>query len=92
MTETGAASQKHLVRGIGSMGLAIIVINSMIGAGIFALPAAVSARAGVLSPWLFLAVGVLDRELLALGEPEKRKPARRRDREEHPDGRGHPVV
>ena len=59
MTETGAASHKHLVRGIGFMGLAVIVINSMIGAGIFALPAAVSARAGVLSPWLFLAVGLL---------------------------------
>ena len=41
------------------MGLAILVLNSMIGAGIFALPAAVSARAGVLSPWLFLAVGLL---------------------------------
>jgi len=59
MTETGAASHKHLVRGIGFMGLAVIVINSMIGAGIFALPAAVSAKAGVLSPWLFLAVGLL---------------------------------
>lgn len=59
MTESGAVSSKHLVRGIGSMGLAILVINSMIGAGIFALPAAVSARAGVLSPWLFLAVGLL---------------------------------
>ena len=59
MTESGAVSSKHLVRGLGSMGLAILVINSMIGAGIFALPAAVSARAGVLSPWLFLAVGLL---------------------------------
>ena len=59
MTETNAASHKHLVRGIGFMGLAVIVVNSMIGAGIFALPAAVSARAGVLSPWLFLAVGLL---------------------------------
>jgi amino acid transporter len=59
MTETSTASHKHLVRGIGFVGLAILVLNSMIGAGIFALPAAVSARAGVLSPWLFLAVGVL---------------------------------
>jgi amino acid transporter len=59
MTETNAASHKHLVRGIGFIGLAILVLNSMIGAGIFALPAAVSARAGVLSPWLFLAVGLL---------------------------------
>ena len=59
MTETSADSHKHLVRGIGFMGLAILVVNSMIGAGIFALPAAVSARAGVLSPWLFLVVGLL---------------------------------
>jgi amino acid transporter len=59
MTEAGADSHKHLVRGIGFVGLTIIVINSVIGAGIFALPAAVSARAGVLSPWLFLIVGLL---------------------------------
>jgi len=31
----------------------------MIGAGIFALPASVAAQAGILSPWLFLGVGVL---------------------------------
>jgi amino acid transporter len=31
----------------------------MIGAGIFALPSAVAERAGVLSPWLFLAAGLL---------------------------------
>ena len=31
----------------------------MIGAGIFALPSAVATQAGVLSPWLFLGVGVL---------------------------------
>ena len=49
----------QLVRGIGFAGLVILVLNSQIGAGIFALPAAVSARAGVLSPWLFLLVGVL---------------------------------
>ena len=60
MTETSSSDHKaHLVRDIGFMGLAVIVINSMIGAGIFALPAAVSARAGVLSPWLFLGVGLL---------------------------------
>ena len=60
MTGTSSSDHKaHLVRDIGFMGLAVIVVNSMIGAGIFALPAAVSARAGVLSPWLFLAVGVL---------------------------------
>ena len=31
----------------------------MIGAGIFALPSAVAERAGALSPWLFLAAGLL---------------------------------
>jgi amino acid transporter len=59
---TGQSSGKHhahLIRDIGFFGLAILVLNSMIGAGIFALPAAVSARAGVLSPWLFLVVGLL---------------------------------
>lgn len=47
------------MRDVGFIGLAILVLNSVIGAGIFALPAAVSARAGVLAPWLFLAVGIL---------------------------------
>ena len=44
--------KKHLLRGIGIAGAAVLVLNSIIGAGIFALPATVSARAGVLSPWL----------------------------------------
>jgi basic amino acid/polyamine antiporter, APA family len=51
--------KKQLFRGIGFIGAALLVLNSMMGAGIFALPAAVSARAGTLSPWLFLVVGVL---------------------------------
>ena len=60
MTNTDSGTHHaHLVRGIGFIGLAVLVINSVIGAGIFALPAAISARAGVLSPWLFLAVGLL---------------------------------
>ena len=44
---------------MGIAGAAILVLNSIIGAGIFALPATVSARAGALSPWLFLVVGLL---------------------------------
>jgi len=51
--------QTHLVRGIGMIGGALIVLNGMIGAGIFALPAVVAERAGVLSPWLFLGAGLL---------------------------------
>jgi basic amino acid/polyamine antiporter, APA family len=50
---------RQLLRGIGFIGVALIALNSMIGAGIFALPAEVAARAGILSPWLFLACGLL---------------------------------
>jgi len=57
--ESQVTHKKQLLRGIGFAGLIILVLNSVIGAGIFALPAAISARAGVLSPWLFLIVGLL---------------------------------
>lgn len=39
--------------------MAILVLNSVVGAGIFALPSAIAAAAGAWSPWLFLVVGVL---------------------------------
>jgi len=53
-------SQKaQLIRGIGTIGGAFLVLNGMIGAGIFALPSAVAGRAGVLSPWLFVGAGLL---------------------------------
>ena len=47
------------MRGVGMAGAAILVLNSMIGAGIFALPGVVAPRAGLWSPWLFLIIGVL---------------------------------
>ncbi len=59
MSQTSAGHNKKLVRGIGIFGSAFLVLNGMIGAGIFALPSVVAARAGVLSPWLFLGVGML---------------------------------
>lgn len=60
MTGDSNAGQKgHLIRGIGYAGMAILVLNSVIGAGIFQMPAEISSRAGTLSPWLFLVVGVL---------------------------------
>ncbi|MFQ6006538.1 MAG: APC family permease, partial [Woeseia sp.] len=59
MTDTAAERKGKLIRGIGIFGSAFLVLNGMIGAGIFALPSAVAAHAGVLSPWLFLAVGLL---------------------------------
>jgi amino acid transporter len=52
-------AKKQLVRGIGFLGISILALNSMIGAGIFALPTEIAATAGNLSPWLFLIVGVL---------------------------------
>jgi amino acid transporter len=52
-------SKTQLIRSIGYSGIAILVLNSMIGAGIFALPTSVAATAGKLSPWLFLIVGLL---------------------------------
>jgi len=53
--KTGA----HLRRDIGFFGAAFLVLNSVIGAGIFALPGKVALNAGLFSPWLFLIVGVL---------------------------------
>jgi amino acid transporter len=50
---------RDLKRDIGFFGAAFIVLNSVIGAGIFALPGKVAVAAGLASPWLFLVVGVL---------------------------------
>jgi APA family basic amino acid/polyamine antiporter len=48
-----------LRRDIGLYGAAFLVLNAIIGAGIFALPGKVAVNAGLLSPWLFLVVGAL---------------------------------
>jgi amino acid transporter len=48
-----------LRRDIGRFGAAFLALNAMIGAGIFALPGKIAVNAGMLSPWLFLVVGVL---------------------------------
>ena len=57
--EPGIEHRKQLTRGISVAGAMVLVINSVIGAGIYQLPAAVYPEAGVWSPWLFLLVGVL---------------------------------
>ena len=49
----------RLKRDIGIFGAAFIVLNSVIGAGIFALPGKIAVSAGMASPWLFLVVGIL---------------------------------
>ncbi|MGE4062832.1 MAG: APC family permease [Rhodospirillaceae bacterium] len=47
-----------LLRAITPLGAALLVLNGMIGSGIFALPGTVSATAGNWAPWLFIAVGL----------------------------------
>lgn len=49
----------RLKRDIGFFGAAFLVLNAVIGAGIFALPGKIAVSAGLFSPWLFLIVGVL---------------------------------
>ena len=49
----------QLRRDISYIGAAFLVLNSVIGAGIFALPGRVAVNAGLFSPWLFLIIGVL---------------------------------
>jgi len=58
-TERNREEKPALIRGIGAIGVALLVLNSMIGSGIFALPGLVAVQAGELSPWLFLAIGIL---------------------------------
>ncbi len=54
------ANQKaQLIRGIGAIGGSFLVLNGMIGAGIFALPSKVAERADILSPWLFVGAGLV---------------------------------
>jgi amino acid transporter len=55
---TGNGSAK-LRRDIKMFGAAFLVLNAMIGSGIFALPGKVAVNAGMMSPWLFLIVGFL---------------------------------
>lgn len=55
----GASRSSSLRRDIGFFGASFLVLNAMIGAGIFALPGKVAINAGLLSPWLFLVVGLL---------------------------------
>ena len=49
----------RLKRDIGIYGASLLVLNGLIGAGIFALPGAVASFTGLWSPWLFLVVGFL---------------------------------
>ncbi len=58
-TDKHGGDKGHLIRAIGFFGVAVLALNSVIGGGIFGLPARVVERAGLASPWLFLIVGLL---------------------------------
>lgn len=48
-----------LVRQMGATGIGLLALNGMIGAGIFGVPAGAAALAGVWSPLVFVACGLL---------------------------------
>lgn len=53
------STPNKLVRSIGIFGSAMLILNGIVGAGVFVLPATIAPMAGIISPWLFLAVCVL---------------------------------
>jgi len=60
MTENGSgrANSAALIRTIGRWSLTALVINSIIGSGIFGLPSVVSGRVGRMAPTAYLFAGV----------------------------------
>ena len=46
-------------RDMGTLGVLFIVVNGLIGAGIFGLPEALHAAVGTFAPWLLLIGGIL---------------------------------
>ena len=59
MTLAAEAIQESLVRRLSVLGLWLLTINGMIGAGIFGVPAEAARLAGAFSPWVFAICGVL---------------------------------
>ena len=53
------SEEKALKRDIGFIGSAVLSFNGVVGAGIFALPAALYTQFGDFSPWLFPLFGLL---------------------------------
>ena len=51
------SSNQHLIRAIGRWSLTALVVNSIIGSGVFGLPSAVAARLGKFSPVAVLLAG-----------------------------------
>ncbi|MCF8474727.1 MAG: APC family permease [Emcibacter sp.] len=49
----------RLRRDINILGVSFLVLNGLIGAAIFALPATLHEKAGLFSPWLFILISLL---------------------------------
>jgi basic amino acid/polyamine antiporter, APA family len=52
-------SQPQLVRAIGRWSLVALVVNTIVGSGIFGLPAVIAAAVGNASPWAVLSGGLV---------------------------------
>jgi amino acid transporter len=57
--ELNQAGEARLRKEISQLGFGAIALNGTIGAGIFALPAIAVALAGLFSPWIYVACGLL---------------------------------
>jgi amino acid transporter len=57
--------EQGLKRDISKLGYSALAINSVIGAGIFGLPAVAAARTGHFSPWMFVICAVLTLTIVA---------------------------
>lgn len=70
-----AARDRGLVRAVGPWGLTASIVNGVIGAGIFALPAAMALAAGWMAPLAFLACAlVMGAVVLCFAEAGSRVP------------------
>jgi len=56
--------QEPVVRTLSTTGLWLLIINGMIGAGIFGVPAEAARLAGALSPWVFAICALLQMPIL----------------------------
>jgi amino acid transporter len=58
VTITPHTRDHGLVRGIGPVALAATIVNGVVGAGIFTLPAAMALEAGAAAPWAYVVCGL----------------------------------
>ena len=59
MTPAPSNHSELLVRQLGALGVWLLAVNGMIGAGIFGVPAGAAALTGIYSPLVFAACGLL---------------------------------